>query len=137
MKQGLKKMNARKINQDISDQNWADFFADMASALLNRRLSRAQIKKIYLIMRESETGRFWADHTGEFTLNSDRSEWDYEYLEYLYGRVLNGYASEEITLHMWEVANKIKWKDAGYIVKVCIASASAIAGTVVALNIIF
>lgn len=106
----------RRIINDIKTENWAKVRSDLANAISSRKLSKRQLHNIMQQLKGTE----YYEKTLVFAEGKKRennsNKWNQSYLNSISAEVVCGDTSEETVMHMFEVSDKIKWKDKFYVV---------------------
>ena len=105
----------RKIIKDINTGNWARVRSDLANAISGRKISKRQLENIMKHLKKTD----YYSNTQSIANDKNREKpdaWNQKYLDRLSAAVVCGDTSEETVMHMFEVSNKIKWNDKGYVI---------------------
>ena len=106
----------RRIIKDIKTENWAKVRSDIANAISSHKLSKRQLNNIMICLKETDYYKKTSVIADGKKREKNPSGWSRRYLESISSEVVCGDTSEETVMHMYEVSEKIKWKDKFYVI---------------------
>lgn len=101
----------KEIMKDVDNGNIANTRAILANDLRKCKLSKDELDKIILSIKKRPDGKDYIRKNTVADINKNKSDWDEKYVFRLCSLVVSGDMSEQILIHLYEVARYVRGKE--------------------------